>query len=298
METLKKIGKALLFPHIAIVFIIVPFAFFLLGYAAIFVPSMEIIHVVSYVASAYALTIFCCRIPQMIRFFKKVKQENKYVVRYFSDTHLRINISLYISLAINTAYALLQFGMGLTHSSIWFYSLCVYYLLLAVMRFFLLKHTRTHETAENSKLEWLIYRFCGVLLLLMNSTLGAMVFYMTWQGRTFRHHQITTIAMAAYTFFTLTKAIIQVVKFRKYKSPVYSATKVVGLTSALVSMLTLENAMLTAFSESGQETFILIMNGATGGVVTSTVLVIAIYMIVNSTKQIKIFNLQEKEASA
>ncbi|MBQ7919418.1 MAG: hypothetical protein IJ324_05710 [Lachnospiraceae bacterium] len=298
METLKKIGKALLFPHIAIVFIIVPFAFFLLGYAAILVPGTELIHIVSYVASAYALTIFCCRVPQMIRFFKKVRQENKYVVRYFSDTHLRINISLYISLAINTAYALLQFGMGLTHSSIWFYSLCVYYLLLAVMRFFLLKHTRTHETAENSKLEWLIYRFCGVLLLLMNSTLGAMVFYMTWQGRTFRHHQITTIAMAAYTFFTLTKAIIQVVKFRKYKSPVYSATKVVGLTSALVSMLTLENAMLTAFSESGQETFILIMNGATGGVVTSTVLVIAIYMIVNSTKQIKIFNLQEKEASA
>ena len=298
METLKKIGKALLFPHIAIVFIIVPFAFFLLGYAAIFVPSMEIIHVVSYVASAYALTIFCCRIPQMIRFFKKVKQENKYVVRYFSDTHLRINISLYISLAINTAYALLQFGMGLTHSSIWFYSLCVYYLLLAVMRFFLLKHTRTHETAENSKLEWLIYRFCGVLLLLMNSTLGAMVFYMTWQGRTFRHHQITTIAMAAYTFFTLTKAIIQVVKFRKYKSPVYSATKVVGLTSALVSMLTLENAMLTAFSESGQETFILIMNGATGAAVTAAVLTTAIYMMINSTKQIKIFNLQEKEASA
>ena len=298
METLKKIGKALVFPHIAIVLIIVPFAFFLLGYAALFVPGMEIIHYVSYVASAYALTIFCCRIPQMIRFFKRTRQENQYVVRYLSDAHLRVNISLYISLAINTAYALMQFGMGLTHRSVWFFALCAYYLLLAVMRFFLLKHTRTHETAQSSKLEWLNFRFCGILLLFMNSTLGAMVFYMTWQGRTFRHHEITTIAMAAYTFFTFTKAIIQVVKFRKYNSPVYSATKVVGLTSALVSMLTLENAMLTAFSEEGQETFILIMNAATGTVVTVTVLAIAIYMIVISTKQIKIYNIREKEASA
>ena len=298
MEIFKKIAKALLFPHTAIVFIIVPLAFFLLGYAALFIPEMGTVHYVSYVASAYALTIFCCRIPQIICFFKKVKQENKYVVRYFSDMRLRINISLYISLAINTAYVLLQLGMGLTHRSIWFYSLCVYYLLLAVMRFFLLKYTKTHDVAQNSKLEWLIYRFCGLLLLFMNGALSAIVFYITWQGRTFRHHEITTIALAAYTFFSLTKAIMQVVKFRRYKSPVYSATKAVGLTSALVSMVTLESAMLTSFGEEGQELFNRIMTGATGGVVTVTVLVIAIYMIVNSTKQIKIFNIQEKEASA
>lgn len=293
METLKKIAKAILFPHIAIVVIVVPFAFSLLGYAALFVPEMETIHYVSYVSSAYALTIFCCRIPQLIRFFKKIKQENRYVVRYFSDTHLRVNISLYISLAINIAYVLLQLGMGLTHQSIWFYSLGVYYLLLAVMRFFLLKYTKTHNTAENSKLEWLIYRFCGLLLLLMNGALSAIVFYITWQGRTFRHHEITTIALAAYTFFSLTKAIIQVVKFRKYKSPVFSATKTVSLAAALVSMLTLESAMLTSFGEEGQELFTRIMTGATGGVVTLLVLAIAIYMIVTSTKQIKLFTIQE-----
>lgn len=294
METIKKLAKALLFPHTVLVFIIVPLAFFLLGYGAIFVPGTEIIHIVSYVASAYALTIFCCRIPQIIRFFKRVKRENKYVVRYFSDTHLRINISLYISLAINIAYVLLQLGMGLTHQSVWFYSLCVYYLFLAIMRFFLLRYTKTHDIVETSKLEWLIYRFCGLLLLFMNGALSAIVFYITWQGRTFRHHEITTIALAAYTFFSLTKAIVQVVKFRRYKSPVYSATKVVSLTSALVSMLTLETAMLTSFGGEGQELFNRIMTGATGGIITVTVLVIAIYMIVNSTKQIKIFNVQEK----
>lgn len=296
METLKKIGKAILFPRTAIVVIVVPFAFFLLGYAALFLPEMGMVHYISYVASAYALTIFCCRIPQMVHFFKKVKTENRYVVRYFSDTHLRINISLYISLAINTAYALLQFGMGLTHKSVWFYTLCAYYLLLAIMRYFLLKYTRAHETVQTSKLEWLIYRFCGILLLCMNSTLGAMVFYITWRGYTFRHHEITTIALAAYTFFSLTKAILQVVKFRKYKSPVYSATKMVGLTSAIVSMLTLETAMLTSFGEEGQETFNRIMTGISGTAVTPIVLGLALYMIVTSTKHIKIYNYKETGA--
>lgn len=298
MKTLKKIVMRILFPPIAAVLLIVPFAFFLLGYAALFLDKMGPVHYISYVASAYALTIFCCRIPRMIKFFKRVKTENRYVARYFSDTHLRVNISLYISLTINVAYALLQLGMGVTHNSVWFFTLCAYYLLLAIMRYFLLKYTRTHDTVQTNKLEWLIYRFCGILLLCMNSTLGAMVFYITWQGRTFRHHEITTIALAAYTFFSLTKAIMQVVKFRKYQSPVYSATKMVGLTSAIVSMLTLETAMLTSFGDEGQESFNRIMTGISGTIVTLIVLGLALYMIVISTKQIKLYDQNETGAGA
>ena len=99
---------------------------------------------------------------------------------------------------------------------------------------------------------------------------------------------ITAIAMAAYTFTTLTTAIINVVKYRKYNSPVFSASKAIALAAALVSMLTLESTMLTTFSDGTMTaTSQKWMLGATGAVISAVIVAIAIYMIVVSTQKLK-----------
>jgi hypothetical protein len=99
---------------------------------------------------------------------------------------------------------------------------------------------------------------------------------------------ITAIAMAAYTFTSLTTAIINVIKYRKYNSPVYSASKTISLAAALVSMLTLESTMLTTF---GGDTMTAIeqkwMLGATGGAISVLIVTTAVYMIVVGTKKLK-----------
>ncbi|MBQ7358884.1 MAG: hypothetical protein IJW63_02175 [Lachnospiraceae bacterium] len=294
METLKKIAKAILFPPIALVIILVPIAICMLIYAFVYVGTEHIFSYLAYFISAYTLTIVSVRTPAIIRFCMDFKKENQYLKRYFSDATLRINVSLYTTLFINTAYALLQLGLGFYHNTIWYYSLSAYYVLLAVMRFFLLKHTRNHVAGADRVLELLIYRFCGMLLVLLHTALSAIVFYIVWQNRGFVHHPITTIAMAAYTFFSLTKAIVSLVKYRKYQSPVFSAAKVISLASAMVSMLTLETAMLTVFGEPGQENFRRIMIASSGGAIIVIILVMAIVMIVKSTKEIRFL---KKEAT-
>ena len=119
-----------------------------------------------------------------------------------------------------------------------------YYIALAVMRFFLVRHTSKHKPGEKMKEELIKYRTCGWVFLLMNLTLSVMVFFMVYWNRTFHHHEITTITMAAYTFTAFTMAIINMVKYRKYNSPVYSASKAISLAAACVSMLTLAHALL------------------------------------------------------
>lgn len=285
MELLKKIGKTLLFPPIAIVILLTPIATCMLIYTFVHVGSNHIFSYISYFISAYALTIVCAQSPKIIRLCINFKKENRYLKRYFSDPTLRINISLYMTLFINTAYALMQLGLGFYHHTIWYFSLSIYYILLAVMRFFLLKHTRKHVAGQDRMLELLIYRFCGILLILLHTALSAIVFYITWQNRGFVHHPITTIAMAAYTFFSLTKAIVSLIKYRKYQSPVFSAAKVISLACAMVSMLTLETAMLSAFGQPDQENFRRIMTGASGAGVIVIILIIAIRMIITSTKE-------------
>ena len=285
---LKKLGKALLFPHIAIMILLVPIATVLLVGSMVFVGTESVIAYISYVLAAYTLMVWCFKLPYLIKFFKTFKDENKYARRWQDDTRLRVNVSLYGSLAWNSLYGIFQLWLGFYHHTFWFYSLGAYYICLGVMRFFLARHTTRYAPGERMQTELKKYRACGIVFLVMNLTLALIIFFMVYWNRTFEHHMITAIAMAAYTFTALTTAIINVIKYRKYNSPVFSASKAISLAAALVSMLTLESTMLTTFSEgtmTGMEQEIML--GATGGVISALIVATAIYMIVVGTKKIK-----------
>ena len=287
--TWKKIGKALLFPHIAIMILLVPIATVFLVGSMVFIGTESWIAIVSYVIAAYTLTIWCFRIPDLVRFIKNFKDENKYARKWRDDTRLRVNVSLYGSLAWNALYGVFQLWLGFYHQTFWFYSLGTYYICLGVMRFFLLLHTRKYAPGEKMRNELVKYRACGWTFLLLNLALSVIIFFMVYWNRTFEHHMITTIAMAAYTFTALTVAIVNVVRYKKYNSPVFSASKAISLASALVSMLTLESTMLTTFAD-GTMTVIerKWMLGATGVVISLLIVATAIYMIVIGTKKLKL----------
>jgi hypothetical protein len=156
------------------------------------------------------------------------------------------------------------------------------------MRFFLLLHTRKYTPGLKMQSELQKYRTCGWIFLLMNLSLALIVFFMIYWNRTFEHHMITAIAMAAYTFTALTVAIVNVIKYRKYNIPVFSASKAISLTAALVSVLTLESTMLTTFGDGTMTvTGRKIMLSATGGVISVFIVTTAIYMIVDGTKKIR-----------
>ena len=107
-------------------------------------------------------------------------------------------------------------------------------------------------------------------------------------------HMITTIALAAYTFFTFVFAIINIVKYKKYNSPVYSAAKMISLIAATVSMLTLETTMLTVFGAENSAEFKTLMLALTGAAVAIFAITISIYMIVQGGRNLK--NLQTSSA--
>jgi uncharacterized membrane protein YfcA len=93
-------------------------------------------------------------------------------------------------------------------------------------------------------------------------------------------------AMAVYAFYAVITAVINVIRFRRQGSPIHSAAKVISLTAALVSMLSLETAMLAEFG-ADQPEFRKIMTSISGGVVCTFVLAMAVYMIVRSTGYLK-----------
>lgn len=284
----KRLAKRILFPHPAFVWLLWPAALGLLLYSAAACESTDTISIAAYVLSFWALVLVALRVPDVIRFAGRLRRENKYVVRYTSDVRLRMNISLYRACGFNAVYALFQLCLGLWHHSVWFYSMAGYYLLLGLMRLLLVRYTRSHAPGERQEIEWKKYRLCGLCLMLITLALAIFVIYFVWRIRVFRHHEITTIAMAAYTFASLALAIVNALRYRSYASPVYSAAKAISLASAVVSVLTLENAMLTAFGQDSGELFRQIMLGATGVAVILAVQGIAVYMIANAGRRLRL----------
>ena len=284
----KKLARALLFPHAAVMIILTPVSAVLLIGSMVFLGTASPVSIISYVLSAYTLALWCLRIPRLIAFFKTFGRENKFLLLWRSNTRLRMIVTLYGSLIWNTAYAAFQLGMGFWHRSFWFFSLAGYYIALAVMRLFLVRHTGRHRAGERMREELVRYRACGIVFLIMNLALALIIFFMVYWNRNFDHHEITAIAMAAYTFTSLTMAIVNVFKYRKYNSPVYSASKAISLAAACVSMLTLTSTLLTTFSDGSMDAFSQkMMLGAVGFTVSGVVVTMAIYMILVATKKLK-----------
>lgn len=283
-----KFIKSLLFPPIALTLVLLPISIVLLVYSMIFSGTKSPIAIFSYVLAFYTLTLWVLKTPQLIKFFRNLKYDNRFLKKWFSDARLRVNVSLYGALFFNVAYGLLQLGLGFWHKTFWYHSLAGYYICLALMRFFLISHLSKNKAGENLRAELIRYRRCGIVFLTMNLALSLIVFFMVYWNRTFVHHEITAISMATYTFTALTLSIINVIRYRRYESPVYSASKIIGLTSALVSMLTLSSTLLTTFGNGSMSPLgTKILLASVGSAICLFVILLAVYMIVTSTKKLK-----------
>lgn len=285
---LKKFAKSILYPHVAVMLILLAISIICVVYSMVCIGVKSISTYLSLSLATYTLLVWCLRLPTVIRFLKRIKTENKYVRQLLADVHLRSSIALYGSSLLNALYAILQLSLGFYHQTFWYCSLGCYYICLAVMRFYLVSYLRKNKPGEKSGAELKRYRICGWIFLAMNVTLAVMTVFMVYWNRTLRHHMIIAIAMAAYTFTTFTVAIVNLIRYRRYNNPILSASKNINMAAACVSMLTLESTMLATFDDGsmslGSQRALL---GATGGIVCAFVITMAVIMIVKSTKKIK-----------
>lgn len=259
-------------------------AVFLLGY-----DTHPIAYFV-YVLSFYTLTADCIFLSVILpRFYRAVKKkiyDNKYGNRYMTDAAFKTHVSLYLSLSINLLYAAANIFSALLNRSSWFGVLAGYYIILAVMRFLLLRFVNRSGIGKDRYLEFRRSRLCGIILMTINLTLSGAVLMMLYQNRGYRYSGILIYVMAMYTFYVTIHSIVNIIKYRRYNSPVMSTAKIINLSAALVSMLSLETAMLTEFGSNESELFRRIMIASTGGGVSIIVVTMSIYMIVRATKEI------------
>lgn len=298
MERVKKILKKVFFlPLLPTVLLSVP------AYAlVIFVLSTGIegqLAYLSYLASAYALIISLTALPRLREPLAALREkvanhplmgrilEHPLGRRFLRDVRFRTEISLWQGLLVNLLYIAIKLVSGLYYRSFWFVSLAVYYALLAAMRVLLLHRGRSRPDRTPMETEIRRYRLCGVTLLVMNQALAGIVILMVRRNRGFDYPGVLIYAMAVYSFYSVILAVVNLVKFRKRGSPLLSAAKAINLVAAMVSVLSLETAMMARFGREDDPLFRKAMTGATGGGVCVIVIAMAVFMIWKSGKQLR-----------
>lgn len=279
MNKWKDIGLKLLYPNI-FSFIL----FFVVGFGSVisvFILNLSThwIAYISYVLSAYALTITVARSINLIKWINKKLHSNKYTNRLLTDRDLKNNINLFSGTFFNMIYGIFKFITGFIYRSVWFGATGVYYLVLGMMKLSLTKHVikNTDEKTQHNQ-----YRNTGILMFLLNVAMVGMIVLMIKNGESAVYPGFIIFAQAGYTFYILIFAIINIIKYRKDHSPIMAASKSINLVAAVMSMFILQVAMINQFGVDSDASFKSIINVITGSVTSFVTIGIAIFMIINS----------------
>lgn len=288
----KKLAKAILFPPGWLIFLLT--AGTAAGLTLVFLRGLEatIPAYLLYVLSFYTLTVDCIfaskTLPGRLRRLKSGFRSSAFGSRYTTDRQFRARVSLYLSLNINILYIALQAWQWYLQRSWWFVVLGVYYGILSLMRFLLMRYVQRNELGVSLLAEWKRSRTCACILMLVNLSLSAAVLMILYQDKGCTYDGILIYVIALYTFYSLIHAAVDLVKYRKMGSPVLSTAKIVSLSAALVSLLNLETAMFDQFggdmAPQHQRIFI-ILTGAGVSIIVVTLSVLLIRRANNAIRR-------------
>lgn len=278
---IKEKVKKVLFPHEFLIFILVNIS--IVGLVLIFMYGLEAhpVAYVMYMLSFYALVIVCVRIPGIVKWWKRKLHENKYTDMYLTDKDLRMRISMYRGLVITFVFATFKIILGFVYDSSWFFAMAGYNVILSIMRFILVRQSQKKGLNEREErvLGLQSYRVCGWLMMVLNVAVSVIMFMVIVQKQTIQYNMIVTIGLAAFTFYCFTISIINMIKYRQRNNPIYAAVKRIDMVKAIVSIFTLQVAMLTTFHGQGAAMNVDLMNTLTGIAVTVAINTIAALMI-------------------
>lgn len=281
----RKLLQKLLHPP-GWVLIFVPLLSFA-ALAAVFIrqcPENILVYLI-YSLSAYSLTIWLAALPGLTKRAKSAMMGSKLMRkaaaspimgRYFKDLAFRGSISIYQGIAVNLFYVAFRIMAAIRYASVWFLSMAVYYLVLGGLRAYLIVCYR-RRTPE---LERRCYHTTAWFLFLLNIPMGGMIVLMVRTDSGFSYPGYVIYLSALYMFYTMITSAINLIRFRRLGSPILSAAKVLNFVAAMMSILGLQTAMISRFSENGED-YRKMMNAITGGFVYGIVILIAIYMLLH-----------------
>jgi divalent metal cation (Fe/Co/Zn/Cd) transporter len=166
-------------------------------------------------------------------------------------------------------YSAYHIIFGITTHSWWFFTIGIYYAILSIVRFVVLRHKGNNR---------FVIRFTGIMLMVLSLSLVGTVILAFVKDRGTEFPLVVMLAIAVYAFTKMTLATIKWIKARKSKAVRLITLRNISFADAFVSIFSLQRSMLVSF-EGMSETEIRIMNVATGSAVCIIVFLLGFNLV-------------------
>lgn len=242
------------------------------------------------VSLAYSVYLIIPLFPKMKRSIVAWMEKYKFTHLLLRNFGFRTVIFAIVSFIMSLLFSAFNAYMGIASRSIWYGSLAAFYIALAFLRGGILVYhkNRISKKALRKNDEYIkmkIYRNSGIITLILNVALSAAIAQMIFSDAHFTYMGLSIFAYAAYAFYKITMSIIALIKAHKQTDLTVRAIRNINLVDALVSILALQTALLSTFSDG--KINISLFNTFTGIIVSILSVGIGIYMIVSASKKIK-----------
>ena len=161
----------------------------------------------------------------------------------YRDRNARSRYILHFSLAANIAFALLELAEGLYFGSMWLVAIGVYYAVLGVMRFSLLRSIRSADAQRGKK----AYFRTAILLNVLTLTMTGIFAQLIIDDQSFHYPGVLIYAMALWAFIKIILAVKNLIRRRKEEQPILAAAHCLSFAAALMSILALQTALISQF---------------------------------------------------
>ena len=281
--------KNLLYPHPVLVIVLTLIAG--AGLPWVFLTGREnsMIAYPLYCVAFYALVTLTLLIVKLVPKARKKAEADPLIQKLTQNEEVSFSLGLYMEQLLNFGYGIFKLISGAIHASAWIGADGLYNFVQSLIQLYQILRRKKVTTMKD---QWKSYRQCGYMMIVLHLTMTGLVFQMIHMGEHEEYPGFMIFATAAFTFYKLINAFVDVAKDRKNKHPVDSAVRLLDLSQALYNLFVLQVALLWEFG-AGDRAFHLLMNSLTGGAVCLLVCGMGIYMLWRSKRDMR--KLEEKE---
>lgn len=246
---------------------------------------------------ATAILLFCCRKKLKAAFaawlsdsaLLQAARRHRRLAATLSDPLYRGKLITTLSLLGNAGYLAYLVGMAAVFRSEWYGALVGYYAAIWLIRgvIFLLARRfekRTTAPAALARKNTLLFLACGCTLPVLGGVMVAPIIQMAIGAYPSGGGVLNVIVNAVYALAKLLSALIQLARARILPHPAVRALRILGLISAMMSLLSLEVAIIIAFAH-GYTMWQWV--AGFGGIVSSITTLTGIYMIARGAAELK-----------
>lgn len=228
-------------------------------------------------------------------FFDKHFGKYKWYNSFKEDYGFRTLIMAIGGAFVNVVFAGFNAVTAIYYLSVWYGVFAGYYLILALLRIFVLVSFRhiKKKYAEGEKFErakWKIYLVNGATFVPLDIALATAITTMMFMQKPTATGEIMAISTATYTTYKIVMAIRNLVKAMHVKEPVVQTIRNIGFVDALASLFSLEITLITTFSDAETFSGMRPLTAISGFAVCAFTIGLGAYMTIKASKKLKIDN--------